>query len=82
MLTNGHDARFYLKKCLPVYPLEDSKKLEELLSNRHLREYLTRLDSSKHPAKAIEKAMKEPLFIEFADECLRVMNPENDNMNE
>ena len=51
-----------------------SEHLKELLSNPHLRSYLTNLDSSRHPAKAIERAMKEPLFVEFADECLRLIN--------
>ncbi|VDD84142.1 unnamed protein product [Mesocestoides corti] len=59
--------------------LQNSKRLKELLSNRHLRRYLTCLDSSRHPAAAIEKAMKEPLFIEFADECLRVINQPQSN---
>ncbi|KAM7537280.1 hypothetical protein Aperf_G00000060892 [Anoplocephala perfoliata] len=57
--------------------LRTSRRLQELLSNRHLRDYLLDLDSSPRPAVAIEKAMREPLFIEFADECLRLVNPDN-----
>ncbi|KAM7537279.1 hypothetical protein Aperf_G00000060892 [Anoplocephala perfoliata] len=66
---------------MTTFPLEflkgTSRRLQELLSNRHLRDYLLDLDSSPRPAVAIEKAMREPLFIEFADECLRLVNPDN-----
>ncbi|VDM03523.1 unnamed protein product [Schistocephalus solidus] len=74
-LDLGDDSSDYVPTRL-LERLRYSERLKELLHNKHLRQYLTALDCSRHPAKAIEKAMKEPLFIEFADECLRILNPE------
>ncbi|KER21566.1 HIT zinc finger [Opisthorchis viverrini] len=53
--------------------LRHSKHLKDLLSNPHLRSYLQNIDNSRRPDLAMEKAMREPLFIEFADECLRII---------
>ncbi|KAL5110128.1 Zinc finger HIT domain-containing protein 3 [Taenia crassiceps] len=74
-LDLGDDCSDYIPTRL-LEKLRGSERLMELLSNRHLRNYLAHLDSSRHPAKSIEKAMKEPLFVEFADECLRLINQE------
>ncbi|KAL7064452.1 hypothetical protein AAHC03_04756 [Spirometra sp. Aus1] len=73
-LDLGDDSSDYVPTRL-LERLRDSERLKELLHNKHLRDYLTALDCSRHPARAIEKAMKEPLFIEFADECLRILDP-------
>ncbi|XP_067936276.1 zinc finger HIT domain-containing protein 3-like isoform X2 [Watersipora subatra] len=56
--------------------LSESEELEKLLHNKHMRDYLTALSKSTNPAKAMEKAMQEPLFLEFANECLKVVEPE------
>ncbi|CDS39744.1 Zinc finger HIT domain containing protein 3 [Echinococcus multilocularis] len=74
-LDLGDDCSDYIPTRL-LEKLRTSERLKELLSNRHLRDYLVNLDNSRHPAKAIEKAMREPLFVEFADECLRLINQE------
>ncbi|KAL5969910.1 Zinc finger HIT domain-containing protein 3, partial [Taenia solium] len=74
-LDLGDDCSDYIPTRL-LEKLRTSERLKELLSNRHLRDYLLCLDNSRHPAKAIEKAMKEPLFVEFADECLRLISQE------
>ncbi|VDN09896.1 unnamed protein product [Dibothriocephalus latus] len=76
-LDLGDDSSDYVPTRL-LEGLRYSERLKELLHNKHLRQYLAALDCSRHPAKAIEKAMKEPLFIEFADECLRILNPEQE----
>ncbi|BHF64055.1 Zinc finger HIT domain-containing protein 3 [Sparganum proliferum] len=73
-LDLGDDSSDYVPTRL-LERLRDSERLKELLHNKHLRDYLTALDCSRHPARAIEKAMKEPLFVEFADECLRILDP-------
>ncbi|VDM30740.1 unnamed protein product [Hydatigera taeniaeformis] len=75
-LDLGDDCSDYIPTRL-LEKLRTSERLKELLSNRHLRDYLVDLDSSRHPAKAVEKAMKEPIFVEFADECLRLINEED-----
>ncbi|KAJ6647518.1 Zinc finger HIT domain-containing protein 3 [Pseudolycoriella hygida] len=55
--------------------LRNSEKLKDLLRNPHLREYLVQLDKSPNAWKAMKIAMLEPLFIEFADECLNIVEP-------
>ena len=54
----------------------ESEALKALLHNNHLREYLIQLTKSSTPARSMEQAMREPLFLEFADECLKVVEPE------
>uniref|UniRef100_A0A1I8P6Y3 Zinc finger HIT domain-containing protein 3 n=1 Tax=Stomoxys calcitrans TaxID=35570 RepID=A0A1I8P6Y3_STOCA len=55
--------------------LENSVHLKNLLCNPHLRNLLTEIDTAPYAWKAIRAAMHEPLFLEFADECLRVVEP-------
>lgn len=57
--------------------ITDSHKLLRLLENPHLRAFLSNLNSTENPSKSMENAMKEPLFLEFADECLKVVEPLN-----
>ncbi|VDL48896.1 unnamed protein product [Hymenolepis diminuta] len=75
-LDLGDDCFDYIPTGI-LERLRTSERLRGLLANRHLRDYLTELDSSRQPSRAIERAMQEPLFIEFADECLRLINPDN-----
>ncbi|XP_037024307.1 zinc finger HIT domain-containing protein 3 [Bradysia coprophila] len=56
--------------------LEKSEKLKDLLRNPHLREYLVQIDKSPDAWKAMKIAMLEPLFIEFANECLNIVEPD------
>jgi len=37
---------------------------------------LKEVDTSKDRAKMVEKAMQIPIFTEFVDECLRVVEPQ------
>jgi hypothetical protein len=53
----------------------DSEHLKSLLRNPHLRRILSELDSSKSPWKDMGKVMLEPVFTEFADACLSVIEP-------
>ncbi|XP_071479873.1 zinc finger HIT domain-containing protein 3-like [Diadema antillarum] len=50
--------------------LGKSDALKSLLQNRHLREMIIHLDQAEDKVKAIEGAMQEPIFVEFADACL------------
>ena len=59
--------------------LRKSEKLKNILSNPHLREFLTILDSSEDKGWLMRRAMKEPLFIEFVDCCLEVIDPSSVN---
>ncbi|XP_075167080.1 zinc finger HIT domain-containing protein 3 [Haematobia irritans] len=55
--------------------LGDSMHLKNLLYNPHLRNLLTEIDTAPSAWKAIRAAMQEPLFLEFADECLKIVEP-------
>lgn len=55
--------------------LEESAALKDLLRNPHLRQLLVSLDQGDDKAKLMRACMQEPLFVEFADCCLRVVEP-------
>uniref|UniRef100_A0A336ME21 Zinc finger HIT domain-containing protein 3 n=1 Tax=Culicoides sonorensis TaxID=179676 RepID=A0A336ME21_CULSO len=57
--------------------LRDSEHLKNLLYNSHLRKLLVELDSTQNPDRGISAAMMEPLFLEFADECLKIIEPDD-----
>lgn len=54
---------------------EHSAQLNDLLCNPHLREFLKQIDCSTDAWKAMKIAMLEPLFLEFADVCLNIVEP-------
>ena len=59
--------------------LGDSEELKSILLNKHLRELLT--DLNEHDSdidKKIEQAMQEPLFQEFSDACLKIVQNKTD----
>ncbi|XP_057677646.1 zinc finger HIT domain-containing protein 3 [Corythoichthys intestinalis] len=66
-----------------VVPLENlqllgqSKELKDLLCNPHLRELLRAIDSANNKEEAMKAAMQEPLFVEFSDQCLKVVEKED-----
>ena len=57
---------------------DTSSNLQQILKNSHLREILTSIDRSSDPGQALQLAMNEPIFVEFADECLKVVEPLKD----
>ncbi|XP_061658821.1 zinc finger HIT domain-containing protein 3 [Syngnathoides biaculeatus] len=56
--------------------LGQSKELKDLLCNPHLRELLRTVDSADSKEEAMKAAMQEPLFVEFSDRCLKVVEKE------
>lgn len=56
--------------------LKESEELKDLLKNPHLRNYLQEINSAIKPWNAMKIAMQEPLFLEFADACLKVVQDE------
>ncbi|XP_005183595.1 zinc finger HIT domain-containing protein 3 [Musca domestica] len=58
--------------------LGTNESLKNLLYNPHLRNLLTEIDTAPNAWKAIRAAMQEPLFLEFADECLKIVEPQNE----
>ncbi|ELU04420.1 hypothetical protein CAPTEDRAFT_197103 [Capitella teleta] len=57
--------------------LGSSADLKALLTNPHLRNVLQEVDEAKDPWSAMKLAMQEPLFTEFADECLSIIDKES-----
>ncbi|XP_069338422.1 zinc finger HIT domain-containing protein 3 isoform X1 [Eulemur rufifrons] len=55
--------------------LEESVPLRSLLLNPHLRQLMVSLDQGDDKAKLMRAYMQEPLFVEFADCCLGIVEP-------
>ncbi|KYN08210.1 PREDICTED: zinc finger HIT domain-containing protein 3 [Cyphomyrmex costatus] len=54
--------------------LHDSKELKQCLQSSHLRNVMKTVMNSPNPTEAIALAMKkEPIFVEMADACLKVV---------
>ena len=51
--------------------LSECEEVKSLLANPYLREYLTHVNTTHNPKRFADIAMREPLFVEFADACLR-----------
>ena len=56
--------------------LERSEELKRVLRNPHLRNFLSHLNSTHNPSGFMQYAMQEPIFVEFADACLKAIHPE------
>ncbi|KAL3274572.1 hypothetical protein HHI36_015954 [Cryptolaemus montrouzieri] len=70
------------RQLVPLEKLESlrhDKSLQELLENPHLRNLLKTINESDIPEDIMQKAMQEPLFTEFADVCLKKLDPPSDN---
>ena len=57
----------------------ESAVVRDLLSNQHLVRMLCHLDTTPRPDVDIDAAMQEPIFTEFVDECLRVVEPQSNS---
>ncbi|XP_068834569.1 zinc finger HIT domain-containing protein 3 isoform X4 [Capricornis sumatraensis] len=53
----------------------ESAALRSLLLNPHLRRLMVDLDQADDKAELMRACMREPLFVEFADCCLRIVEP-------
>ncbi|XP_059052214.1 zinc finger HIT domain-containing protein 3 isoform X2 [Achroia grisella] len=69
---------FPTEDTVPPEKLEllKSTELKKCLENPHVRTILELLDKSPHPDELIQKYMQEPIFTEFVDACLNVVEPE------
>merc|ERR1712218_90992 len=56
--------------------LSEKEKLKEMLENPHLQTILRHANSTDLPEKVMRDAMQEPIFLEFADTCLRAVEPD------
>ena len=57
--------------------LKHSEEVKSLLENTNLQKFLTFIHETYNPSGFVKVAMREPLFIEFADACLKAIHPEN-----
>ncbi|XP_027739586.1 zinc finger HIT domain-containing protein 3 [Empidonax traillii] len=55
--------------------LGESEELKGLLLNPHLRQLLLTIDQAKDKSSLMRRFMQEPLFVEFADCCLSIVEP-------
>ena len=62
--------------------LENSQTVKDMLANKHLREILKNIDDQENGEKELDSAMKLPLFAEFANECLKLVNNDNSRLEE
>lgn len=53
-----------------------SKELRDILCNPHLRQLLRSIDGADSKYDAMKAAMQEPLFVEFSDRCLKIVENE------
>ncbi|XP_064438352.1 zinc finger HIT domain-containing protein 3 isoform X2 [Mirounga angustirostris] len=66
------------KTIKPAENKGESAALRSLLLNPHLRQLMVSLDQGDNKAKLMRACMQEPLFVEFADCCLRIVEPSQD----
>ncbi|XP_078081109.1 zinc finger HIT domain-containing protein 3 isoform X2 [Mustelus asterias] len=61
--------------------LLESNELKNLLCNPHLKQLLLTVDKAEDKESIMKTVMQEPIFVEFADQCLQIVEPpeqEND----
>lgn len=67
---------FPTEDTVPVHKLEqlrDSEEVQNCLKNPQVRDIISFVLNDKDPTKAIAKAMTEPVFVDLADACLKVV---------
>lgn len=75
-----HSADTVTKDKLEL--LGGSGELKGLLRNPHLQSFLKTIDEAENPQRLMRKAMHEPLFVEFVDECLRILEPAGQQLSD
>lgn len=58
--------------------LRESAEIKECLKNPHVRDIARGILNDSDPTKAIAEAMVEPIFVELADACLKIVEPPDD----
>ncbi|XP_078040442.1 zinc finger HIT domain-containing protein 3 [Augochlora pura] len=80
--TNCKKYDFPTEDTVPIDKLEQLRsndKLKSILNNPHVRDIMRAILVDENPTKAIALAMGEPIFIEMADACLKIVElPENE----
>nr|CAG4642212.1 EOG090X0JQ4 [Eurycercus lamellatus] len=80
LLGSPHKYKFATDDTVPIEKLQElgteSKEVKACLSNPHVRGLLTSLVHSQNPDTSIKEAMQEPIFLELAHACLKIVEPE------
>lgn len=50
----------------------NDKELLQILENKHVRNLINEIDTCDRSEK-FERAMKDPIFVEFTDACIRIV---------
>ena len=70
------EYNFPTEDTVPILKLSQLKESEEIrncLKNHHVKNIIKTVLNSDDPTEAIALAMKEPIFVELADACLKVV---------
>ena len=51
--------------------------MKGLLNNKHLRAMLQEVNIAQNHSKAIEAAMQVPIFTEFVEDCMKIVEPDD-----
>ncbi|XP_014212258.1 zinc finger HIT domain-containing protein 3 [Copidosoma floridanum] len=73
---------FPTEDTVPIEKLEQlrySEGIKNCLRNPQVRDIITSVLQNENPTKAIAEAMTEPVFVELADECLKVVEVLDDD---
>ena len=54
--------------------IENSQTIKDMLTNKHLQQVLTDIDKDENGQIELDAAMKLPIFTEFANECLKLVD--------
>lgn len=73
------DSEDHVPEC-SLARLQTSEQLKQQLCNPHLRDLITSLDSTHSVQEFMDKCMQEPIFTEFTDLCLKVLEGEEDSV--
>lgn len=60
--------------------LKESQELKDCLKNPQVRDIVRAVLTSKDPTEAIALAMTEPIFVQLADACLNVVEPNDTDL--
>lgn len=66
----------HINSCFLFFSIGQSKELRDILCNPHMRQLLRSIDSADNKDDAMKAAMQEPLFVEFSDQCLNIVENE------
>ena len=50
--------------------------MKNKLRNKHLQKLLIEVDSSANPGEKLDEAMQIPIFQEFVDVCMKIVEEE------